>query len=71
MGLQIRQKLSSLGSIFACQTPQVRQAHSAVTQKSRVIDEGKVNLPAAFMTFAGGQLLFPGLLRLQWHDCLP
>ncbi len=26
MGLQIRQKLSSLGPIFACQTPQVRQA---------------------------------------------
>ena len=28
MGLQIRQKLSSLGPIFACQTPQVRQAPS-------------------------------------------
>ena len=26
MGMQIRQKLSSLGPIFACQTPQVRQA---------------------------------------------
>ena len=28
MGLQIRQKLSSLGPIFACQTPQFRQAPS-------------------------------------------
>ena len=30
-GLQIRQKLSSLGPIFACQTPQVRQAPRLAT----------------------------------------
>jgi hypothetical protein len=34
--------------------------HSAVTQKAIVIEEGKVNLDAAFLKFASGQLRFPG-----------
>jgi hypothetical protein len=34
--------------------------HSAVTQKAIVIEEGNVNIHAAFLKFASGQLRFPG-----------
>ena len=36
------------------------RAHSAVTQNLFVIDEGKVNIHAAFLMFASGQLRFLG-----------
>ena len=39
------------------------RAHSAVTQKLIVIEEGKVNSHAAFLMFASGQLRFLGLSR--------
>ena len=37
------------------------RAHSAVTQKVTAIEEGKVNVHAAYPKFASGQLLFLGL----------
>ena len=37
------------------------RAHSAVTQKVSVIEVGKVNIHAAFLMFASGQLRFLGL----------
>jgi hypothetical protein len=36
------------------------RVHSAVTQKENVIEERKVNIHAAFLKFASGQLRFPG-----------
>ncbi|UUZ65158.1 hypothetical protein LP417_11230 [Polaromonas sp. P1-6] len=36
------------------------RAHSAVTQEVNVIEEGKVNMHAAFLKFASDQLLFLG-----------
>ena len=36
------------------------RAHSAVIQKVIVIEEGKVNIHAAFLMFASGQLRFLG-----------
>ncbi len=39
------------------------RAHSAVTQKVIVIEVGKVNIHAAFLMFASGQLRFLGLLQ--------
>ena len=37
------------------------RAHSAVTQNVIVIEDGKVNIHAAFLMFASGQLRFLGL----------
>ena len=36
------------------------RVHSAVTQNAIVIEEGKVNIHAAFLKFASGQLRFLG-----------
>ena len=36
------------------------RAHSAVTYQMNVIEAGKVNMHAAFLKFASGQLLFLG-----------
>ncbi|UUZ66187.1 hypothetical protein LP417_34705 (plasmid) [Polaromonas sp. P1-6] len=36
------------------------RVHSAVTQKVNAIEEGKVNVHAAFLKFESGQLLFLG-----------
>ena len=41
------------------------RAHSALTQKVIVIEEGKVNIHAAFLKFASGQLRFLGSMFLE------
>ena len=38
----------------------LNRVRSAVTQNVIVIEEGKVNIHAAFLRFASGQLRFPG-----------
>ena len=43
--------------------PRCNRAHSTVTQNVFVIEEGKVNIHAAFLMFASGQLRFPGSIQ--------